>query len=94
MASREVVIYTTMFCPFCHRAKALLTRKGVAFKEIPVDQDPGARQTMLDRAMGQRTVPQIFIGDRHIGGSDDLQTLEAEGRLDGLLHQLADTSQG
>jgi glutaredoxin 3 len=90
MATREVVVYTTMFCPYCQRAKALLARKGVAFKEVAVDGDPEARKTMVAKASGARTVPQIFIGDQHVGGSDELYALEADGRLDGLLHELAD----
>ena len=80
-----VVIYTTMFCSYCYAAKRLLTEKGVAFEEIDVGFDPGLRAKMRERANGQRTVPQIFIGDTHVGGSDDLHRLEREGRLDALL---------
>lgn len=90
MANRDVVIYTTMFCPYCQAAKALLARKGVAFKEIPVDGDREGRLAMSARAEGRTSVPQIFIGDSHIGGSDDLHALEASGKLDTLLHELAD----
>ena len=85
MASQEVVIYTTMFCPFCHNAKALLSEKGIAFHEIKVDGDRSARQAMSQRAGGRSTVPQIFIGPRHVGGYDDLYALESAGKLDPLL---------
>jgi glutaredoxin 3 len=90
MAIRDVVIYTTMYCPYCQNAKALLNRKGVAFKEIPIDGDRAARLSMSERAGGRSTVPQIFFGDRHIGGCDDLYTLESAGQLDPLLHADAD----
>ena len=89
MAKNDVVVYTTMFCPYCHAAKALLARKGVAFREIAVDGDRGARQAMSARAGGRTSVPQIFIGARHIGGSDDLHALESAGKLDTLLGELA-----
>ncbi len=79
-----VEIYTTRWCPYCHAAKALLTRKGVAFKEIDVSAS-SVRQAMIERANGRMTVPQIFIGKVHVGGSDDLHDLEHEGRLDPLL---------
>ena len=81
----DVVVYSTGWCPYCVRAKALLERKGVPFREIRVDEDPAERQTMLERSRGQRTVPQIFIGDRHVGGFDDLYALEKAGELDPLL---------
>jgi glutaredoxin 3 len=81
----DVVVYSTGWCPYCVRAKALLERKGVPFREIRVDEDPAERQTMLERSRGQRTVPQIFIGDRHVGGFDDLYALEKAGELDKLL---------
>jgi glutaredoxin 3 len=80
----HIVIYTTGTCPYCHRAKALLSSKQAAFEEIRVDSDPQKRQEMIARANGAATVPQIFIGDRHIGGCDDLYAL-GEGRLDALL---------
>ncbi|WP_135450562.1 MULTISPECIES: glutaredoxin 3 [Tabrizicola] len=82
---RPVEIYTTPFCPYCHAAKRLLDRKGVAYREIDVSRDPGLRQAMIQRAHGRHTVPQIFIGDTHVGGSDDLHALEAAGKLDPLL---------
>ncbi len=81
----DVVVYSTGWCPYCVRAKALLERKGVPFREIRVDEDPAERQTMLARSRGQRTVPQIFIGDRHVGGFDDLYALDKAGELDPLL---------
>lgn len=80
-----VEIYTTPFCPYCVRAKRLLTGKGVAFHEIDLWQEPGRREEMIQRAEGRYTVPQIFIDGRAIGGSDDLHALEAAGRLDPLL---------
>ena len=81
----KVEIYTTTICPFCDRAKALLAKKGVTYDEIDVGGDPDLRQTMVQRAGGRRTVPQIFINDVPVGGSDDLYALEREGRLDTLL---------
>ncbi len=81
----HIEIYTTATCPYCIRAKSLLARKGATFTEIPVDGDPAARAAMTERAGGARTVPQIFIDGRHIGGSDDLHALNAKGGLDPLL---------
>lgn len=80
-----VELYTTPFCPYCHRAKALLKRKGVAFKEIDVTMVPGAREEMVKRSDGRRTVPQIFIDGQGIGGSDELYELDSDGALDRLL---------
>ena len=85
MAAREVVIYTTMFCPYCHSAKALLARKGIAFKEIAVDGQREARRAMSERAGGRTSVPQIFIGDEHVGGCDDLHALDGVGQLDAMV---------
>ncbi|QYK41669.1 MAG: glutaredoxin 3 [Paracoccaceae bacterium] len=82
---KPVEIYTTPFCGYCHAAKRLLSRKGVAFTEIDVSADPAQRAAMLARSNGRRTVPQIFIGGQHVGGSDDLHGLDAAGRLDPLL---------
>lgn len=82
-ASR-VVMYTTGWCPYCIRARYLLKRKGVTFEDIDVDADPARRREMQQRS-GRHTVPQIFIGDRHIGGCDDLHALDAAGQLDPLL---------
>jgi len=82
-ASR-VVMYTTGWCPYCIRARHLLKRKGVAFEDIDVDVDPARRREMQTRS-GRHTVPQIFIGEQHIGGCDDLHALDAAGQLDPLL---------
>ena len=82
---QPVEIYTTRFCPYCVAAKALLKRKGVAYKEIDVGFASGRREEMIQRANGRMTVPQIFIGDVHVGGNDDLQALERAGKLDPLL---------
>ncbi|MFQ5617648.1 MAG: glutaredoxin 3 [Rhodospirillales bacterium] len=81
----EVDIYTTPFCGFCYRAKALLDKKGVRFTEIDVTVTPGARQEMMERAGGQRKVPQIFVDGRHVGGCEELFDLESRGALDSLL---------
>ena len=83
-AAPKVTIYTTPYCPYCHAAKALLKKKGVAFDEIDV-QDGSLRQQMMLRANGRRTVPQIFIGETHVGGSDDIHELDRRGRLDSML---------
>jgi glutaredoxin 3 len=80
----KVQIYTTNWCPYCTAAKALLDDKGVAYDEIDAT-DPDVRVDMIQRAHGRRTVPQIFIGERHVGGSDDLSALERRGQLDPLL---------
>lgn len=80
-----VEIYTSPLCGFCHAAKRLLTQKGVAFSEIDVLSDPGRKPEMIQRANGGRTVPQIFIGDIHVGGCDDLYALERADKLDPLL---------
>ena len=80
----KVEIYTTPTCPFCHAAKSLLTEKGVPFEEVTVI-DPALRSAMVDRAHGRRTVPQIFIGDTHVGGYDDMAALDRRGELDALL---------
>ena len=80
-----ITIYTKGTCGYCHAAKRLLRDKGAAFDEISVDGDPAAQEKMSQRAGGGWTVPQIFIGDRHIGGCDDLYALERAGKLDALL---------
>jgi glutaredoxin 3 len=80
----KVEIYTTTYCPYCVRAKGLLDRKGAKYTEINVEDDD-ARATMVERTGGARTVPQIFINDKLIGGSDDLHALDAKGGLDPLL---------
>jgi glutaredoxin 3 len=81
----DVTIYTTMMCPYCVRAKALLTRKGVAFDEIDVSMDPDLRNEMMERAGGRQTVPQIFINGKHVGGCDELVALDQADKLDPLL---------
>jgi glutaredoxin 3 len=85
MSDTDVVMYSTGWCPYCERAKALLGRKEVAFLDIKVDEDPAERDAMLKRSGGRRTVPQIFVGDRHVGGFDDLYALDKTGELDKLL---------
>ncbi len=82
---KPVEIYTTPICGYCAMAKRLLDSKGVAFTEIDVMSNPEAKTTMMQRANGGRTVPQIFVGDVHVGGSDDLHELERAGKLDALL---------
>jgi glutaredoxin 3 len=78
-------MYTTPICPFCVRAKSLLKRKGVEVQEVDILMDLGARQEMETKTGGARSVPQIFIGDTHVGGCDELYALEREGKLDPLL---------
>ncbi|MEO0369894.1 MAG: glutaredoxin 3 [Pseudomonadota bacterium] len=82
---QPVEMYTSPLCGFCHAAKRLLNHKGVSFSEINVMTNPGKKQEMIQRANGGRTVPQIFIGDIHVGGCDDLFALEKAGKLDPLL---------
>jgi glutaredoxin 3 len=82
----KVVMYATSWCPYCERARTLLERKKVAFEEIDIDAQPNARAEMIKRS-GRTSVPQIFVGETHVGGSDDLHALEAAGRLDPLLNQ-------
>src|SRR5215216_5027960 len=77
-----VEIYTTRFCPYCNAAKALLRRKGIAYREIDIAANWERRDEMMRRANGQATVPQIFYGDHHIGGHAELQNLDAGGRLE------------
>lgn len=81
----KIEIYTKGFCPYCTRAKALLDSKGVTYEEFDITMGGPKRQEMLDRANGRTTVPQVFIDDKHIGGSDDLAALDREGGLDPLL---------
>ena len=78
----EVELYTTMFCPYCTRARLLLDRKGVAYTEIDINEEPARRDEMIRRAGGRTSVPQIFINGEHIGGSDELAALERAGELD------------
>jgi len=85
MNSPDVVMYSTAFCGYCQRARNLFERKGAAVREIKIDEDARERDAMLKKSGGRRTVPQIFIGDRHIGGYDDLAALDRAGQLDPLL---------
>jgi len=81
----EVELYTTMFCPYCTRARALLERKGVAFTDIDINEEPARRGEMVRRAGGRTSVPQIFINGEHIGGSDELAAFDRAGALDAKL---------
>ena len=86
MSLSPVTIYTKDYCPYCVKAKGLLTRKGVKdFIEIDITDDEALQQEMIAKSGGRRTVPQIFIGDKHVGGCDDLYALDAEGKLASLL---------
>jgi glutaredoxin 3 len=82
---KPVTLYTTPICGYCSAAKRLLASKGVSFTEIDVLRDPSRRAEMAERARGRRTVPQIFVGDTHLGGYDDIAALDRAGRLDALL---------
>jgi glutaredoxin 3 len=82
---QPVTIYSTRICPYCMRAKALLQSKQAAYTEYLVDQEPERRKEMERKSGGRRTVPQIFIGDRHVGGYDELYALNRQGELDRLL---------
>ena len=84
MTQPAVVMYTTNWCPYCERARRVLAAKNVSIEEIDIESAPEKRAEMQNRS-GRRSVPQIFIGDHHVGGSDDLLALEAAGKLDGLL---------
>ncbi len=81
----KVELYTTMFCPYCARARSLLAKKGVDYSDIDVMADTAKRDEMMARSGGRQTVPQIFIDGQHIGGSDELAALERDGKLDALL---------
>lgn len=81
----EVEMYSTMWCPYCSRARTLLREKGVDFDEIDIAEEPGRRAEMIERAGGSRTVPQIFIDGEHIGGCDELVALDRAGKLDAKL---------
>jgi glutaredoxin 3 len=86
----EVTIYTRMMCGYCSAAKRLLDGKGVAYTEHDASFSPELRQEMIQRSKGRSTFPQIFVGDRHVGGSDELHALERQGRLDALLSERAE----
>ena len=82
---KPITIYTTELCPYCRRAKVLLGQKGATYTEIDVTYDPAERARMAQRAGGRRSVPQVFIGETHVGGCDDIYALDAQGGLDALL---------
>jgi glutaredoxin 3 len=84
MSRPDVVIYLAGWCPYCQRARGLLAKKDIQYREIDVDDDPKLREEMMARS-GRRTVPQIFIGEKHVGGCDDLFALDGRGELDRLL---------
>ena len=81
----QIEVYTKAFCPYCTRAKMLLNAKGADFREIDVTMDRAGFEAMVERANGRRTVPQVFIDGKHVGGSDDLAALDAKGELDALI---------
>lgn len=85
MSTPDIVMYSTAFCGYCQRARNLFERKGATVREIKIDEDMAERDVMLKRSGGRRTVPQIFIGDRHVGGYDELAALDRAGQLDPLL---------
>lgn len=85
MSEPSILLYTTGWCPYCERAKALLHRKGLAFREIDVESDPQVREEMMTRS-GRRSVPQIFVGDTHVGGFDELYALDRAGKLEPLVN--------
>lgn len=86
---KPVVMYSTAYCPYCMRARQLLKSKGVEFEDIAVDYEPALRQEMMEKS-GRRTVPQIWVGDYHVGGCDELFALERSGELDRLLAERVD----
>lgn len=83
---KKITVYSTNICPYCMRAKSLLKEKGYAYEEINVGEDAALREAMVVKAGGRRTVPQIFIGETHVGGFDDLNALSREGKLDALVN--------
>ncbi len=88
MNTASILVYTSGFCPYCHWAKKLLDKKGVAFNEIRIDRVAGARDEMIEKSGGRLTVPQIFIGAHHVGGFDDMAALDRAGKLDPLLNEV------
>ena len=84
MAAPKITIYTTHYCPYCVRAKRLLERKGIVYEEIDAEGDPALREWLVEKS-GQQTVPQIFAGDRSLGGFSDLDALDRQGKLDPIL---------
>lgn len=83
----DILLYTTSWCPYCVRAKMLLDHKGLEYREINLDREPAKRLEMMERS-GRRTVPQIFFGETHVGGCDDLFALERQGSIDEMLAQV------
>ena len=81
----EIIVYTKDYCPYCHAAKDLLRKKGAAFTEVDIQKHPERRAEMIQTAGGRSTVPQIFIGGRHVGGCDDIHALDGAGKLDPML---------
>jgi glutaredoxin 3 len=88
VAALQVLMYSKAWCPYCQRARALLLSKGVALEEVDIEAHPERCEEMIRRS-GRRTVPQIFVGERHLGGSDDIYELDAAGALERLLHEPA-----
>jgi glutaredoxin 3 len=84
-SSLDILMYSTAWCGYCQRARNLFERKGLAVREVKIDEVPGERELMLQKTGGRRTVPQIFIGERHVGGYDELAALDRSGELDKLL---------
>ncbi|MBL0732637.1 MAG: glutaredoxin 3 [Desulfosarcina sp.] len=82
---KKVIIYSTLICPYCIKAKQLLESKGVDYREVRIDKHPELVAEVIEKSSGQKTVPQIFIGDYHVGGCDDLYALDKDGRLDSFL---------
>ena len=85
MEMAEIIVYTTNYCPYCIKVKQLLIKKGVEFKEIDLTDNDAERMRLVEKSGGRKTVPQIFVNDKHIGGCDDLFALDAKGELDSLL---------
>jgi glutaredoxin 3 len=81
----EIVVYTKDYCPYCHAAKELLRKKGAAFTEVDIQKHPDRRAEMIQKAGGRTTVPQIFIGGKHVGGCDDIHALDSAGKLDPMI---------
>ena len=84
MSAPAIVLYVSGWCPFCQRAQGLLAKKGLAYRVVDIDEDAKLREEMIARS-GRRTVPQVFIGDKHVGGCDDLFALEGSGELDRMI---------
>ena len=84
MSAPAIVLYVSGWCPFCQRAQGLLTKKGLAYRVVDIDEDANSREEMMARS-GRRSVPQVFIGDTHVGGCDDLFALEGSGELDRMI---------